>query len=133
MAFTPDDSKNYVYLAQLYNTGGGSLAKDLFQKAIGIAERGLEIEPYSIAVRLQLAQSLAATGDTAEAVKTLEYCINIDPTGGDAALMLASVYQQQGKVAEALAVLKSVDALAPGQPGVADAIKQLESGPTPAP
>ena len=47
--------------------------------------------------------------------------------------MLADVYQQQGKPAKALAVLKSVEAMAPGQPGVAEAIQQLEASATPAP
>src|SRR5665647_2666434 len=93
----------------------------------------LPVARRDCAIRARLAQSLLATGKTAEAVKTLEYCVRIDPTGGTAALMLASVYRQQGKTAEALAVLKSVEAVAPGQPGIADAIKQLEAGAMPAP
>jgi tetratricopeptide (TPR) repeat protein len=133
IAFVPDEYDNYVSLADLYNVGGASLRKDLYQKAIAIAEKGLKIEPFGTAIRVQLAQSLLGTGSTGEAVKTLEYTMRIDPRGGNAALLLAQVYQQQGKTAEALAVLKAVDALAPGQPGVAEAIQQLEAGATPAP
>ena len=121
-------------LAYLYNLGGAVLSKDLYQSAIDVAEQGLEVEPFGTTIRVQLAQSLLATGKTAEAVKTLEYCVRIDPTGGERrAAYWRSLYRQQGKTAEALAVLKSVDALAPGQPGVADAIKQLEAGATSAP
>jgi tetratricopeptide (TPR) repeat protein len=131
IAFAPDEYENYVNLASIYNAGGAALNKDLFQSAIDVAERGLELMPFGTAIRVQLAKSLLATGKTAEAVKTLEYCVHIDPRGGSAALVLASVYQQQGRAAEALALLKSVEALAPGQTGVADAIKQLETGAPP--
>ena len=133
IAFVPDEYDNYVALADLYNFGGASLDKGWYQRAITVAKQGLKVEPFGTAIRLQLAQSLLATGKTAEAVKILEYTVRIDPKGGMAALMLAQVYQQQGKTAEALAVLRSVDALAPGQPGVFETIMKLEAEVTPAP
>jgi tetratricopeptide (TPR) repeat protein len=133
IAFVPDEYDNYVSLADLYNVGGAALTKDLFQSAIKVAEQGLEVEPFGTAIRVQLARSLLATGRTAEAIKTLEYTVRIDPTGGTAALLLARVYQQQGKTAKALAVLKSFAARAPGQPGIAEAIQQLEASATPTP
>jgi O-antigen ligase/tetratricopeptide (TPR) repeat protein len=133
IAFAPNKYDNYVSLAYLYNIGGAALTKDLYQSAIDVAERGLEVEPLGTVIRVHLAQALLATGKTAEAVKTLEYCVRIDPKGGNAAVALAGLYRQDGKATEALALLKSVEALAPGQPGVADAIKQLEAGAAPAP
>ena len=132
IAFTPGEYDNYVSLATLYNVGGAALDADLYQSAIDVAEQGLEVMPLGTAIRVQLAQALVATGKTAEAVKTLEYCVSIDPAGGDAALALASLYRQLGQTAEALALLRSVEARAPGQPGVSGAIKQLEAGATPA-
>jgi len=133
IAFVPDEYDNYVALADLYNVGGASLDKSLYQRAIAVAKQGLAVEPFGTAIRVQLAQSLLATGKVAEAVKTLEYTVSIDPTGANAALMLAQAYQRQGKTSEALVVLKAVDALAPGQPGVREAILQLEAKATPAP
>jgi O-antigen ligase/thioredoxin-like negative regulator of GroEL len=133
IAFVPDEYDNYVYLADLYNGGGAILTNDMYQSAIDIAERGLQVDPFGTEIRVQLAKALLATGKTAEAVKTLEYCVQIDPAGGNAALLLAQTYEQSARAPEALALLKSVEALAPGQPGVADAIKQLEAGGTPAP
>jgi O-antigen ligase len=133
IAFVPEEYDNYVSLAYLYNLGGASLTKELYQSAINVAEQGLRVEPFGTAIRVQLAQALSATGKTAEAMSALEYCVRIDPRGGEAALALASLYRQQGKTAEALALLKSVEARAPGQPGIADAIKQLEAGGAPAP
>ncbi len=133
IAFAPDEYDNYVSLADLYNVGGAALTEDLYQSAIAVAQQGLEVAPFGTAIRVQLARSLLATGETAEAIRTLEYVVRIDPTGSQAALMLAQVYANQGKSAKALALLQSFEALAPGQPGVAEAIQQLEASATPAP
>jgi cytochrome c-type biogenesis protein CcmH/NrfG len=59
--------------------------------------------------------------------------MEIDPAGSRAALVLASIYRQVGQTAEALALLRSVEERAPGQPGIADAIKQLEAEASPSP
>ncbi|NLE10264.1 MAG: tetratricopeptide repeat protein [Actinobacteria bacterium] len=101
---------------------------DLYQDAIQVAERGLQIMPLGTSIRVQLAHSLVATGRMPEAVEALEYCVQIDPTGGEAAAYLAGIYQQQGDPDKALELLRSVEALAPGQPGIADAIRELEAG-----
>jgi putative inorganic carbon (HCO3(-)) transporter len=133
IAFQPDEYDTYVSLAQLYNIGAEALDKRFYEGAIAVARQGLEVEPYGTAIRVQLAQALLNTGRAKEAIKELEYSVSIDPTGGEAALLLAKVYYKQGRAAEALAVLRAVEALAPGQLGVAEAIKQLEAGATPAP
>lgn len=133
IAFQPDEYDNYVSLAELYNFGGQVLSKRFYDSAIAVARRGLEVEPYGTAIRIALARALLNTGKTEEGIKELEYCVSIEPTGGQAALMLAQAYDQDGRTAEALAVLRALEALAPGQPGVADAIKQFEAGVTPKP
>lgn len=133
IAFVPEEFDNFVDLADLYNVGGASMYKELYQSAIATAEQGLEVEPFSTTMRVQLAQALLGAGRTDEAVETLEYCVRIDPKGGNAALALASVYQDQGRVDKALAVLRAVEVLAPGQAGVAATIRKLEAGVTPAP
>ncbi len=126
--FTPPEYDNYVILASLYNLAGEAMDADLYQDAIQVAERGLQIMPLGTSIRVQLAHSLVATGRMPEAVEALEYCVQIDPTGGEAAAYLAGIYQQQGDPDKALELLRSVEALAPGQPGIADAIRDLEAG-----
>jgi len=126
--FTPPEYDNYVILASLYNLAGEAMDADLYQDAIQVAERGLQIMPLGTSIRVQLAHSLVATGRMPEAVEALEYCVQIDPTGGEAAAYLAGIYQQQGDPDKALELLRSVEALAPGQPGIADAIRELEAG-----
>lgn len=127
IAFAPRDYDNYVNLVAVYVAGGWTLDPGYYEKAIETAERGLEIAPLGTAIRVRLAQALLDTGRTAEVVTTLEYSLELDPRDGDAALSLADLYRQQGEVPKALAILRSVEALAPGQAGVRDAIRALEA------
>ena len=126
IAFQPDEYDNYVALADLYNTAGAAINERYYDDAIAIARRGLALSPYGTAIRLRLARAYLATGQTAKAVKELEYIVSIDPRDGVAALALAGMYAQQKRFEEGLAVLRAVEAVAPGQPGVADAIAKLE-------
>jgi O-antigen ligase/Flp pilus assembly protein TadD len=124
---TPYDYANYVNLAILYNFAGATLSEDFYRHTIDTAQAGLEVMPLGTAIRVQLAQALDALGRTDEAVATLEDCMRIDAKDGNAAVHLAQIYQRQGRAAEALVLLKSVDALAPGQPKVRETIKALEA------
>lgn len=128
IAFAPADYANYVNLASVYLVAAPELGDELYQRAIDIAKQGLEVMPYGIDIRLRLAEALRNTGRETEATETLAYCVQIDPRAGTAALMLADIYREQGRAAEALALLKSVEALAPGQAGVAAVIRELEAG-----
>ncbi len=130
---TPDEYDFYVALASLYNLGGEIVDKRYYSAAIDVAHSGIGIERYGPAIRIQLARALLGMGNRAEAVGQLEYCLEMDPANGEAALLLARTYAGAGKIDEALAVLKSVEALLPGQPGIAEAIQQLEASVTPAP
>ena len=126
--FTPLDYTNYVNLAAVYNLAGASLDPAYYQKVQETVEAGLEVMPLGTHLRVQLALALAATGSTDEAIETLEYCMSLDPRDGHAALELARLYQANGRTSEALSLLQSVETQAPGQPGVAVAIKALSKG-----
>lgn len=125
--FIPEEYDNYVLLASLYNLAGQTIESGYYQDAIAAAEQALEAMPLGTTARIQLAQSLVGMGRVAEAVKTLEYCMEIDPSYGDAAYSLASLYRQLGRDEDALALLESVDARLPGQPGISEAIEELEA------
>ena len=127
IAFLPGEYDNYVSLADLYNLGGQVVDKGFYTKAIRAAQQGLAVEPYGTEIRVQLAQALLGAGQPAQAVKLLEYTLKIDPSNGAAALPLARFYAQQGRFTEALDMLRAVDALLPGQPGVATEIASLEA------
>lgn len=126
--FTPLDYANYVNLASVYILAGGTLDPSYYQDAIDTAIRGLQVMPLGTDVRERQAEALVALGKTEEAAEILEYIVELDPADGSAALALAELYQRSGRTDEALALLRSVEARAPGQPGVAAAIKALEMG-----
>jgi Tfp pilus assembly protein PilF len=133
LRFTPDEYDYYVALADLYNLGGQIIDKRFYTGAVEVARKGIGVERYGPAIRVQLARALFATGQTAEAVRQLEYSLEMDPAYGGAALPLAQAYWKAGNKAEALAVLKTADALLPGQPGIAEAIAAIEASATAAP
>jgi O-antigen ligase len=128
IAFEPDEYDNYVSFGDFYNLGGQHVDKQYYGKAIEVARQGLALEPYGTSIRVVLSFGLLSTGKTQEGIKELEYCMKIDPRSGDAALLLAQAYERDGREADALALLRSVEQLAPGQAGVPEAIKKLESG-----
>jgi putative inorganic carbon (HCO3(-)) transporter len=127
IAFTPYDYANYVNLASTYNLAGANLHSTYYRDAIVAAERGIEVMPFATDLRERLAEALAAIGQNDQAAQTLEYCVQLDPAGGSAALALARLYQDRGMSAEALALLESVEARLPGQSGVAAAISALQA------
>jgi len=127
IAFQPDEYDNYVSLGDLYNLGGQALDRNYYTDALAIANRGLQIEPYGTTIRAVLAYALLSTGKTDQGISALEYCMQIDPRGADAALLLAQAYERIGRAADALSLLRSVEKRRPGQAGVAEAIKKLEA------
>jgi len=127
IAFVPQEYDDYVSLADVYNTAGATLDKRYFAPAVKVAREGLAVEPYGTAIRQQLARALVGQGKLDAAERVLRYTVRIDPRGGQATLMLASVLNQRGQAQEALDLLQRVDAIAPGQAGVADAIAALQA------
>lgn len=125
--FQPDEYDNYVGLAEVYNMAGRVLDPKYFDDSIAAAQKALELSPYGTAIRLRLADAYLGKGETDKAIETLAYVVKIDPRGADAAKALATIYVRQGQLKPALEVLKQLDVNAPGQEGVADAIRQLEA------
>jgi O-antigen ligase len=133
IAFAPDEYDDYVWLAELYMLGGDAIDKRYYDDVVRVARQAIAIEPYGPSVRVLLARALLSQGKIVEGVTELEGILKMAPSYGPAALLLAQAYEQMGRADEALAVLRSVEALAPGQPGVADAIQQLETSRKPSP
>lgn len=127
IAFIPGEYDNYVALATLYNFSAAVMEDpNLYQKATEVARQGMEVMPLGTTIRVQLARALVGTGRTAEAVTALQFCLDVDPGNGEAALALSNIYRQLGQSSQALETLRAVDARKPGQTGVAEAIKELE-------
>ncbi|MCL2503930.1 MAG: O-antigen ligase family protein [Coriobacteriia bacterium] len=126
--FVPPEYDNYVFLSNLYNTIGQAYGDaSYYGKAIDIAKKGIEVEPFGPAVRLEYARALANTGKTDEAVKELEYAMSLDSAFASGGLLLSQIYVSRGDNQAALELLKSIDARKPDQPGIAEQIQTIEA------
>jgi tetratricopeptide (TPR) repeat protein len=78
----------------------------------------------------QLALALEATGQTDEAIARLESILHDVPKFAAAHYHLARALESKGRHEEALSHLREAARLAPGQPAIATALKQVEGGMT---
>ncbi len=125
--FVPWEYDNYVFLANLYNMAGQFFDRAYFDKAVEIAKKGIEVEEFGPAVRFQLARAYLATGQVDEAIVQLERCVEMDPAYTEAVTALSQLYEQRGRIDDAIRVLRLANDHAPGQSGVEDKLKALEA------
>ncbi len=125
--FVPWEYDNYVFLANLYNLGGQFFDPGYYQKAIEIGEEGIRVEPFGPAIRLQYARALLGVNREDDAIKQLEEAVRMDPAYTDANSLLSTIYENRGDVANQLRILRAAEAWSPGQAGISDKLKSLES------
>lgn len=105
--FVPAEYDNYVFLASLYNSAGAYTGDPTYyEKAADIAERGIEIEKYGPAIRLQYASALYSLGDNEESFKQLEIAHKMDPAYMELTWQLADMYEKEGRIEDAMKVYK---------------------------
>ncbi len=129
IAWAPTFYANYQYLATLHNLRGdltGSASE--YEAAIRVAEEAREIDRFAMATRVEHAYALRALGRIDEAVALLEESRTIVPGHERAALLLAGILEESGDRDGALRVLREANAAQPGQPGLEDAVRILETG-----
>ncbi len=131
--FVPWEYDNYVFLANLYNMGAQALDPSYVDKAIAIGKRGIEVEPYGPAIRVQLARAYELNRQPEEAIKQLSIAVKMDPAYTEAVLDLTRLYRESGQLDKAIATLKLAESWRPGQPGVTDQLNSLQSSATTAP
>jgi tetratricopeptide (TPR) repeat protein len=130
IAFVPPEYDNYVFLSNLYNVAGQMINPSYYEKAVAIADKGIVVEPFGPALRVQRSRALLALGRNEEALKDAEYAYKMDPNYVEPLLLIPKILVALGRDAEALRIYKSIEAWQTGQPGVADAIKALEASST---
>jgi putative inorganic carbon (HCO3(-)) transporter len=134
IAFVPAEYDNYVFLSNLYSVAGRMLNPSYYEKAVAIADKGVKVEQYGPAIRVQRARALVALGRNEEALKDAEFAVKMDPNYNEATLLLSNIYQSLGRNEDALKVLITFGKYKPGQPEIQSAIQALEaSGTTTAP
>jgi putative inorganic carbon (HCO3(-)) transporter len=132
IAFVPNEYDNYVFLSNLYNVAGQMINPSYYEKAVAIADKGVLIENYGPALRVQRARALVALNRNEEALKDAEFAVKMDPNYNEATLLLSNIYKSLGRRDDALKVLVTFNGTyKPGQPEIESAIAALEASASP--
>jgi O-antigen ligase/predicted negative regulator of RcsB-dependent stress response len=101
IAFVPTEYDNYNFLASLYNQGGAYFDAKYYNDAWAIAQKGIAVEPYGPAVRVQGSIALASLGRFDEAIAVAKAAAVMDPNYTEPFTMLGDLYRQKGSWTEA--------------------------------
>ena len=107
IAFVPAEYDNYVFLTNLYNVAGQMINRSYYEKAVAIADKGIKVEQFGPALRVQRARALQALNRTDDAIKDAEFAVKMDPVYSEARLLLAKLYESDGRPEDALKTLKA--------------------------
>ncbi|MBC8014067.1 MAG: PEP-CTERM system TPR-repeat protein PrsT, partial [Methyloceanibacter sp.] len=110
LAIAPNDPDILVLAGEAYLESGN------VDQATRYFERVKSLKPDNSAVRTRLGQILAATGDTARAIKELEAAAATDAKSADADLALIATYLRQGEPDNALVAISALERKRPDSP-----------------
>ncbi|MBN2248115.1 MAG: O-antigen ligase family protein [Coriobacteriia bacterium] len=131
--FVPEEYDTYVFYASLYNEAGAYLDPSYFTKAIEIGLRGVEVEPFGPAIRVQLASAALSIGQVDLAIEHLEVATELDPNFVQAFNTLGDAYRVAGRADDARAAYEYVLQRSPGDAIAVAGLVALESTATTAP
>lgn len=125
--FVPWEYDNYVFITNLYNLGAQYIDPVYADKAIEWGEKGVEVEPFGPAIRLQLSRALLARNRVDEAIDHMETATEMDPRYAEGWMVLGDARRAAKDDEGALEAYKKALALSPNLPGLQTAIEQLEA------
>jgi len=131
--FVPWEYDNYVFLASLNNIGGQAIDVKYYQAARDAGLRGVAVEPFGPAIRVELARAYQGLGDLDNALTQASTAAKMDPGFTDAWLLYSSVLEAKGDKTQAIAVLKQFQKANPTDASVASALARLEPSSTATP
>ncbi|MDO8848062.1 MAG: O-antigen ligase family protein [Coriobacteriia bacterium] len=106
--YVPQEYDTYVFLANLHNEAATYIKSDYAERAVDVAERGIAVEEYGPAIRVQAAMAYLLLDRPDEAVAELEVATELDPNYTQAFMILAEAYERTGRIDEARAALVHV-------------------------
>lgn len=123
--WVPMEYDNYVFLAHLYNQGAFAYGDASYaQKAVAVAEKGIEVEPFGPAIRLQLATAYMTLDQPQQALETAERAIQMDMRYPDVWVSIGEANRALGNLeASREAYQRALDL----QPGRTDALQGIEA------
>ncbi|TDB37589.1 MAG: tetratricopeptide repeat protein [Actinobacteria bacterium] len=128
--FVPTEYDNYVFLANLYNQGGYYLDINYVSKAVEIAKKGVEVEPFGPAIRVQLAFAYTNLGQYDDAVAAAQAAAEMDTNYLEAWAALGDASRLSGKFAEAKAAYERALVIQPGRSDLVQSLAAVEASMT---
>lgn len=122
--FVPTEYDNYVFLANLYNQASYYLDAAYADEAVEVARKGVEVEPFGPAIRVQLALAYLTRGDFAEAAAQAAEAADQDQNYIEAWMALGDARRLMGDLQGAKAAFERAVQLSGGR---ADAQRALQS------
>ena len=113
--FSPREQDNYINLVMLYNARALT-DKAYYSEAIALARRGLQLNPATPGLKVQLALALFNSGDTQAALAEAKAAAGMDPAYLSSAYLLGDMYIRIGDYASAIALYEDVLRRRPGDP-----------------
>ena len=126
--WTPMEYDNYVFLAHLYNQASYAFADRAYaEKAVVIAQKGVAVEPFGPAIRLQLATAYLTLGQTEQALEAAERAIAMDTNYPDLWVTIGDANRELGNLEAAREAYQRALALEPGRPDALQGLKGVEA------
>ncbi len=125
--FVPTEYDNYVFLANLYNQGGYYVDIKYVDEAIKIAKKGIEVEPYGPAIRIQLAFAYMNLGQYKDAEATARTASDMDPNYIEAWASLGDALRLEGKLTEAKSAYEKALGIDSTRPDIKQSLANVEA------
>lgn len=125
--FVPTEYDNYVFLANLYNQASYYLDAAYAEKAVEVARKGVEVEPFGPAIRIQLALALMTRGEFADAAAQAAEAADQDPNYVEAWMALGDARRLMGDLQGAKAAFERAVQLSGGRADAQQALKSVEA------
>ncbi len=125
--FVPTEYDNYVFLANLYNQGGYYFDINYVSKAIEIAKKGIEVEPYGPAIRVQLAFAYTNLGEYDDAIAAAKSAAEMDPAYLEAWVSLGDAYRLSGDLDKAKSTYERALVIDSNRPDLQQSLASVEA------
>lgn len=125
--FVPTEYDNYVFLANLYNQASYYLDPAYADKAVEVARKGVAVEPFGPAIRIQLALAYMTKGEFTEAAKEAAEAADQDPNYVEAWMALGDARRLMGDLLGAKAAFERAVQLSGGRADAQNALMSIEA------
>jgi len=126
--WVPMEYDNYVFFANLYNQAAFAYGDASYaEKAVAVAQRGIEVEPFGPAIRLQLVTAYLTLKQPQLALEAAERAIQMDPAFTDLWVAIGESNRQLGNLEAAREAFQRALALDAGRTDALTAVRAIDA------